>query len=259
MPHRNGDLAAAAALAGLAALVVEVVSNVPARVVFALPLLLVLPGYSVAAATFGLRRVSVSHLIMLTIGLSLAVAALGGLLLDVMHFGLGRRSWPLFALCVVWSSCEIARRHRASTAGGDGFVSFLRVRRLHVVLLLVAGTIAAGTVAFARTPLRAGDARGYTALWLLPGPAHHRTTLRLGVASAEQHSTRYRLEIWERGRLFEDRENIVLKPGDALRLKIQAPAAHRPAAVTALLFRSNDPHRVYRMARVWLRGGVSGK
>jgi len=259
MGRRHGDLITAALLAGIGALVVAVVPNVAVRIVFAVPLLLILPGYAVSAAVFGRGRPGVPHLLLLSFGLSLSTAALGGLLLDLLPFGLRSRSWSLFAVCVTWAACGIAVRRRAGSPGSLRLPSRPRLRVWEAILLISAGLIAAGAVAFARTPLPAKNVQGYTALWLLPVSDHDRSMLRLGVTSAELHQSTYRVEVREGQRLLYGRHNLSLQPGQTWQQTIEAPSdpVAGPTAVTARLYRSDDPSTVYRRVRVWLKASVS--
>ena len=254
MARRNGDLLAAALLAGAGALVVQFAGNVPTRLIFVVPLLLILPGYVVSAAIFGRERIGLPHLLLLSLGLSLSTDVVGAVVLHLLPFGLRSRSWSVFAVCVVWGAGGIAARRRAGT-GGRIVLPRPRLGRADAILLLAAVLIAAGAVAFARTPLPAKNVQGFTALWLLP--ASDAGALHVGVTSAELHGTMYRLEVRTRGGLLYGRR-LSLEPGQKWEQTIELPpgALARRSPVMALLYRSDEP-RVYRSVRIWLRAGVN--
>jgi Protein of unknown function (DUF1616) len=258
MHRRNPDLLLVVLLAATAAVVVNVVDGVPVRIVFALPLLLILPGYALTAAIFARRRPGMSHVVLLSVGLSLAVAALGALLLD-LTVGLRTWSWSVLELCVVCGGCAVALVRRRGTTD---LPRVLRIRQpgvRDVLLLLGAALLAAAAVAFARTPLSANKVQGYTALWLVPTSNHDYSTLRLGVKSGELRTQVYRLVVTRGGRVVYAKRGLVLEPAQAWTrtVAISPPRRRGATAVTARLYRSQDAAASpYRTVRVWLRGST---
>ena len=104
------DLQVTAGAAVVCALVL-LVPVAPVRVTAGLPLVLVLPGYALTAALLPRRSLGRPELALCALGLSLAVAALGGLLLNVAGH-LSRPVWDILLTAVTIACCAIAGRRR---------------------------------------------------------------------------------------------------------------------------------------------------
>jgi hypothetical protein len=254
MLRRNADLVRTALLSLGCGLVVEIVHSSAIRLIAAILLLLILPGYSLCAAIFARHRLGLPFVVLLSLGLSLSSVALGSILVDQMPFGLRSRSWTLFTLLLVCAACAVAAGRRATS---QSLVSLprTRIRLQDVVLFLAAALIAAGAVGFGRTPLPANKVQGYTALWLLPPKSRSGAALRVGVQSGELQEETYRLVVRQGPHLLYIRRSLTLRPGDSWTAPIamSSAPADRPVAVTARLYRSQSPKSVYRTVRLWFK------
>jgi hypothetical protein len=85
----------------------------PVRVTAGLLLVLVLPGYALTAALLPRRSLGRPELALCVLGLSLAVAALGGLLLNFAGH-LSRPAWDILLTAVTVGGCAIAGRRRTA-------------------------------------------------------------------------------------------------------------------------------------------------
>src|ERR1700676_5175553 len=97
MRRNNLDLLVIAFIAVLN-IVWALLPNRPALIgtILALPLVFVLPGYTLTEALFYQKMLNGTHRLVLSLGLSLALAILGGLLLNVLPIGLQAQSWAMF-------------------------------------------------------------------------------------------------------------------------------------------------------------------
>src|SRR6185312_13171249 len=105
-------------VAGEFILVGSGIASGPVNIVFGVLLALVLPGYALSAAVFRMRSVRTAERAALTLGISLSVAVLGGLVLDALPGGLETQTW-LFLLggvTVTASVIALWRRTRHATA-----------------------------------------------------------------------------------------------------------------------------------------------
>jgi hypothetical protein len=146
------DLQVTAAATAVCALVL--LAPVPPVAVSAgLLLVLVLPGYALTAALLPRRSLRPPELALCVLGLSLAAAALGGLLLNVAGH-LSRPAWDIFLTAVTLACCAVAglRRTADSTERRPFGATARRVpgatRRLaerHTVALLLATAAVAVT------------------------------------------------------------------------------------------------------------------
>lgn len=105
-------------VAGEFILVGSGIASGPVNIVFGVLLALVLPGYALSAAVFRMRSVRTAERAALTLGISLSVAVLGGLVLDALPSGLETQTW-LFLLggvTVIASMIALWRRTRHASA-----------------------------------------------------------------------------------------------------------------------------------------------
>lgn len=249
MRRSNADLQIAAALAVLGAFVVVFVPNTPVQVIFALPLLFVLPGLALSAALFPSDRRDLARRLVTLLGLSLAVAILGALLLDLLPFGLRSSSWAILLALVTCGSVAVAIRRRSGGRSGTFFAP--RVRLVDVVLFGFALALVAGTLIFARTPLAAKNVQGYTALSMLPGQGSKSRVLQVQISSSELRPLRYRLELHVGRNLFAVR-HVALAPGQSWRAtwRLTPNEIAGVRRIRARLYRADHPHAIYRS--VWL-------
>jgi uncharacterized membrane protein len=221
-----------------------------ARVVFAAPLSLILPGYAIAAVAFGHRRPKWPEMVPLTIGLSLAALVLGSLVLNYTPGGIRGLPWALLLALVVLGCCRGAAVRR----GNEKPRRTLRMPQVGptTVILLAAGAIlAVVALVLAQRTFQADRAYGYTELWMVP-PGNTGRVVRIGVTSEKQHPSSYRLEV-RFGNLAESiPRTFRLAPGKSLTMNFFAPPSSQPVAVRARLFRAGHPGEIYREVHGWL-------
>lgn len=254
--HR--DLRIAVGLALICALLAPLLPVEVLSLLFALPLAFFLPGYALTAATFARRPIERPQLLLLSLGLSLCVLALGALLLNYVPGGIGAVSWTLLLLLVVLNGCRVAALRRPATRSGGAALAWpgLRLTATGAGLLIAAVLCATAALAVTFTTTSAKHADGYTALWLLP-PAPKDAPVggaRIGVNSEEQKPADYRLQVRVGDRPGQIVRRFSLDPGQTrvLKLKPPEPGSAQPVAVKALLFRKNKSGNVYRRVSGWL-------
>lgn len=248
------DLALASGAAVVCALLAILVPWEGLRLVAALPLAFVLPGYAIVAAAFGPRRLEPAQSTMLSLGCSLAVLCLGALVLNHAPGGIQTASWATLLALVVIACCGVALYRREGERADEVLPAPRRPRPRRVDVLCGVAVVAlvAGAVGLANTPLPAGNAEGYTSLWILPaGAAGH--AVRLGVSSSEQGMRRYLLELQVGDGQKKIISRLALRPGDEHVFTVPiAGSRHGPALVSGLLFRQSDPVIALRKVRTWL-------
>ena len=252
----NRDLILVSAAAIACALLAIVLPWEGPRLLAALPLALVLPGYAITAAAFGPRRLELTQTMMLSLGCSLAVLCLGALVLNYVPGGIQTASWAILLAIVVAAACGGAAWHRLDGEEEDEETppapSWPRPRRVDVICGVVVVALAAAAIGLANTPLPAGGAAGYTSLWILPAGSAG-DAVRLGVSSSEQDTRRYLLELQVGDGQKTTVSRFQLRPGDE-RVFTVPVAASRPGPdlVSGLLFRQSNPLTPYRKVRTWL-------
>jgi hypothetical protein len=254
------DLRRVVALAGASALLALVVPLDLLSLLVALPLFFFLPGYAITAATFAHGRIPFQHMLVLSIGLSLAVLALGGLVLNYLPGGIRAGWWALLLFLVVLAACRAAalRRPRRWQPA--------QRPRLPRFNLAQAGLAAGGAIAIvlaivlAFVPMKAADAVGYTEIWIKPLEGA-KAGVEIGVGSAEHEDVPYRLFV-----KFGDGEppqgrRFTLAPGQTRTIRLLTEGEPRAAElIEAALFREDRPgSSAYRRVSTWIGPGTSGR
>jgi uncharacterized membrane protein len=252
---RQWDLRAATVTA-IACAVVALAAPIEAlRALAGAPLCLFLPGYAVTAATWGKRPIERQALLLLSVASSLAVLAAGAVFLNLVPGGIDPASWTVLLLIVIIGGCLIAARRRPRAVGGLGLS--LRVGIADIVLLAGAALAVAGSAVLASTPVPAKNAVGYTQLWMLPQGGSNPPVMRIGVASNEQRTTAYELEVQRGRRAAPFRSALELEPGEerVIRVPVGRRRSSEPVRITARLYRDEALTIAYRRVTGWTRPG----
>lgn len=245
MNRRHLDLLVIGAIVPVALIAVLLQVNEWLRAAFALPLVIVLPGYALAAALFPGGALSAPERLLFTFGGSLATGVLGGLLLNLTPWGLNPASWTVLLAFVTVAAALTAllRRERAVTAvdtgSGERRVS---VTPLQGALLAAALLVAAGAVGVARVGADQQPNPPFTQLWLLPAPEEGAAAVRLGVQSMEEGPIDYRLQLKQGNTVVREWTGIHLKPGEKWETTLSLPGSSQSGAVKADLFRVDLPN-----------------
>jgi uncharacterized membrane protein len=244
--RRNADLVLVATLAGIGGLIVGFSHSSVLRIVCALPLLLVLPGYALTKALFRRQRLETAAVALLSTSLSLSIAIVGAVGLNTAGFSLERTTWIVFLVALTWVFCLLASRAPAERVPRRRVV--LTLRRVDLALLLIAALIVVGAMVLALTVLPAKNVRGYTALSIVPASTDG--AVQVTVKSEELHRRAYRVELRVAGQLAAGR-SVRLAPGEQWQrsISVDLPPDTNAARVEAVLYRDEQttPYRT-----VWL-------
>ena len=243
----HGDLRLLAAVALLCAVLALLIPLDGIALVFALPLVLVLPGYAITGAAFARRPLAWPHFLLLSIALSLAVLVLGSLLLDYVG-GIHPLSWALLLVAVVFVACRVAAVRRGETGRGPSWPR-PRLRRLETAMVLGGVVAAVVAIVLSSSTVPVEDAIGYTQLWVLPQAGSEGREVQVGVRSQQQTSTDFDLRV-RIGRDALARRSFRLAPGETRLVKLRAPpGSEGTLPVVATLLRHNRPFSVYRRVK----------
>jgi hypothetical protein len=257
----HGDLEAAVGTAALSALLALVLPFEPLRVLLAAPLILFLPGYAIAATIFARNPISRRQFLLFSVGLSLAVLALGALPLNYGPGGVRGWSWALLLFLVVLACCRGAALRRPRAAAAPISWALPRPNRGQAALLAGGALALVAAVVLAFTPLSATNATGFTEIWISPLAADN--GVRVGVGSAERDDSSYRLVV-NFGGTREVTRRLELEPGERQVLALgesRAASSPVPVPVTATLYKEDSaaPDRPFRQVTTWLDpAGESG-
>jgi uncharacterized membrane protein len=246
MVSRNfTDLLVVVALTILAAVTIFLpVNNLIGLPLLALPLVFLLPGYSLTAVLFPKSGLGFSETLTFSLGLSLAVDIVGGLIINLTPQGFSAFSWGVFLDSVTLCGCIVAalRRSRHFDLGWSHFNLGLDVGQ--GVMLGLSIVVAASAILFARD-WAAPTSASFTELWAQPASALRQDRVDVGVRNSEAEKTEYKLQVQAGGDLVYESPSIVLSPGETWEKVVTLPISVN-VDVQAFLYRMDDPGKIYR-------------
>jgi uncharacterized membrane protein len=256
MKHNAFDLVICSALAVVALLLALFAPELgPARALVGLPMALFIPGYALVAAAFPSRRLGTIERLLFSLGASLALAALAGLLLHWTALGLRPAAWAIVLgnLTLLASLVALVRRWQTLRVSSRPFVDQERRSRLPHLTLVEGGLLGLAMLLVVSALLIARDgalqqrATGFTQLWVLPDSAAKQESVRLGVSNREPGNVGYRLLVTASGTIIGSWPRITLGPDEQWEATVALPTA-QPVSTTveAVLYRLDAPDTAYR-------------
>jgi len=224
-----------------------------ARVIFAAPLALIVPGYAIAAAAFGSRLPPWPERLPLTLGVSLAFLALASLVLNYTPGGIHGLPWALLLVAVVLLCCRTAARRRGRTRSKPPALPRPKLRPATAILSACALAMVAAALILAQATFHSDHVSGYTQLWIAPSRPTDAST-RIGVTSEQQRTRAYRLVVEAEGQSKPLAYSFELQPGETHLVRIGPDRIGSPVAVDAKLYLRGRPTTVYRRVSTLPRG-----
>jgi hypothetical protein len=222
------------------------------RAALGIPLVLLLPGYALAAAIFPMRPPHRTEQVLLCLGLSLAAAALGGLVLHLTPWGIQAGSWATLLFGVTFISSVVASlrrrpipRPRSRPAASTSLVP--------AATFLLSGLVVAGAIWIARMPSAQQADQAYSVLWAVPAAGDPANRIRLGISSGEAASTGYIVRVVAGTQTVQE-FSLEVAPTGTWETEVQLPDRSGDETVEVLLFRAAAPQDVYRRTALRARG-----
>lgn len=209
------------------------------RLVLALPLVLILPGYALSVLLFAPGRLQRVERVLVSLGLSIALTILVGFALNWTASGMNTLVWTL---CLGGLSfvCSVLAAWRNRTLPAPARARPVLDAREAIVFAL-AGVVALLALFVATRGAIEQPSAGFSQLWLVPAG---QSAVQIGVSNLEQQPMSYRLVLKAGGQIIGDWSTIELQPGETWNYDVTLPAT--PSALEALLYRSDLPDVVYR-------------
>ncbi len=252
MRLKNTDLIVALAICMLNILCILMPIAPPwLKTVLALPLIFVLPGYILTEMLFHRRKIAMSHHLLLTLGLSVVIVIISGLLLNVLPSGLQSVSWVLCLSLITVTGILIAMIRRGKVAGREIRIKVLHIYEYFLFILAMSGVVFA--FQYAREGMAQQLHPGFTQFWMLPvGDSSCGVTL--GIHSFESGRTAYSVSITANDVLVSTQFPGVLKVGEQVERTIDLPPGVQDGEVDvrARLYRADMPGQVYRSVNITL-------
>ena len=220
----------------------------------ALPLIFVLPGYTLTEVLFHQKLLNGTHRLALTLGISMALAVLSGLILNVLPIGLQALSWAvsLGLLTTVFSLFVVYLRRRVQLKGAP--LLRLRFNITAYLLLALATAIAILSVLYAVIGVEQQPHPGFTQLWILPATlTGNSCAVRLGVRNFEGTTVTYRITLTMNGQQLTTWQSVVLESEQTWNQVVSIPpgTVHN-MYVEVRLYRLDQPQTVYRNVHLTL-------
>jgi uncharacterized membrane protein len=246
------DLLTVIALA-LLALPVALISREsnPALIATVLPLALFLPGYALVATLIPSGQLGFPERVALSLGVSIALTVLGGLLLHALRLPLTGAAWQLLlaGATIAVAGIGIRRRNRGRQAPVGTLFAQMTPREALVFsagALLIGLALGIGGIGVASPP---GEA--FTEFWALDNQVGTRTALRVGLANEEGRPMTYRVAVHAGDRLLAEWPRVSLSAGGKWQAEATVPPALFGQEITAHVYRSGDADdQPYRQTRV---------
>lgn len=240
------DLALVVALACLAFVAALLTPPIWLRAPLLVPLVLVLPGYALAANLFPPHSVSPAERGVYAVGLSIAIAAAGGLLIQ-LAIGLDRDVWAALLAAVTIAAGLRGLRGEDGQRVALSPSQLPRSLPVAVAIFLAAAVIAGMAIASAGDGLREAQAKiHFTDFWMLPegdsGAPATSVTVAVGLRSHEGRPARYTL-VLSRGGAPLATDHLRLRAGEQWERDFTVTRAAGNVPILATLERDGLPYR----------------
>ncbi len=246
MRHKNLDVLITLVLAALCGATLLLVGHGPAAICAAVLLLFVLPGRALATVLFPAEQPGSLNLNLWSIGLSISIDVLGGLVLN-FSVGLQRDAWSIFlpVVALVLGGLALLRRQRVPGYSPDGN-RWWRPNGWQLCLTSVAIFVAAVAIWVSWHSATVQERPGFTQLWLVPhgsatSAASASASASLGVTNDEHAQTQYVL-VYTDG--AEPRAwTLSLAVGQTWRATVPVNVKHEAVANLYLTVANGTPYR----------------
>ncbi len=249
MSRRNLDLAICSIVAVLGALFSVAGLHFGSWLsIFGILLVIVIPGYLASQWLFPVA--SFVERLLLSLGLSLAIVGLSGLILDFMPGGLSASTWGIWIGAIILIEAFVVwlrRRARGSAVLSASVPSRLVIAwkplllfGVAAALLLTAVGISQAAAAHLNSPL--------TLLWA-GYDRNNSGVIDVGIQNQEGRVMSYRLVAQQNGVKLKEWQDVKLAPGQTASAQIDTTQlAQQPVVV--LLYRTDQPGKIYRQVKV---------
>jgi uncharacterized membrane protein len=223
-------------------------------VVLSLPFILFAPGYVIITALFPEEEVGKAEVIALSIGLSLGIAVIGGLIIYALGAPLNRTNWMILLSVIILFFGFLTLLKRAAFRRDETFErSRLQLGAHQILLMLVTSLILLAAVGIAVNAAINQPSEGFTELWILPVEEAPDTThnVEIGVKNDEGEPVTYEVELRVDGRLEKKWDDIELTQNDSWEIVYElSPNSTQTQTLVVSLYRADNPQQVFRQVNL---------
>lgn len=254
MYHKSLDLVGAAVVASAAILLVLLdVVNPVLRTVFGAPLVLLLPGYTLAAALFPNHTLRGPERVVLSLGVSLVVTALLGFVLNLSPAGLTPVAWVVWLGSLTLAASGVAMLRRPGYLRLDRPPVYTGLDLGSGVLFGLAALLVILSLQAVRSAALQQDASDtFTELWVLPNGDAASNALRIGVHNVEGRTLSYGVKVVTGDTTLNEWPSITLQPAETWQVLNPLPnSVDTTEPVEVFLYRVDQPNVIYRRGIFW--------
>jgi len=234
-------------------------------IILAVPLVFVLPGYTLTQALFRQRSpdpssnlilqpslkigqpVSAVEHIIFSLGLSMAIDVVMGFILNVFPMGLQLQSWTISLGLVTTVFALLAALLRRRDSVKTERIPRPRITIYECLLFGLAILVATAAIWFSaiRPPATQSD---FTQFWMLPSnQTANSCAVRIGVYNLESTTIEYRVVVTMNSAILHTWSSVVLAPqAEWDQFVSLSPGTANTMSIEGQLYQSNKPAAVYR-------------
>lgn len=262
MRTKSIDLMVAAIIAMSNSLCIFLPLHVPiACLLLAMPLVFILPGYTLIEVLFHKRTFGAVEHILFSLAVSMAIDVVGGLSFNLFSLRLEAASWAIFLalLTIVFSLIAVIMRRGIMVESARWPV--IHCSLSGYMLFLLAGTIVLLSMLYSVIGAMQQPYPGFTQLWILPSPhTSEGCAVKLGVHSFENTTVTYRVIVTINGAQFDTGVPVTLAPRkEWVQVVPVAIRINSAVLVEARLYRLDKPASVYRKVNLTLHNSIGSK
>ena len=246
---------------GATALVLAHLNGDLLGILIGLLLVFVAPGYIISVALFPESTWSFMERTILTMGLSLAVSVLGGIILYAMKIPLLAETWALFygSIILVMGAIAIIRRlikeypaRRKSDRAPESH-THLMPRPGQLALFGLAVLIFLSAMVLAQNVARVYPDTEIVQLWMLPGESSAGPSVRIGAMVNGSAPEEYSLWLERGGYTVQTWPHLTFEPDKRWEITVQVnPNMPGTGPIEAFLYRYDQPTIPYRHVTLWM-------
>jgi hypothetical protein len=179
---------------------------------FGMLMVLIVPGYVITMSI--LPHLDRATTLLLSLGISLSLDVIGGLILHYTPWGLTPASWAVWLSSITMLGCVIAAFHRSRLPKTESLSSTLPKWnwKLATSLILTGLLLFAALGMAMNAAIQAGTT--FTQLWALPANDATGYSIQIGIHSEEKGTEHYDLFVESRGITLTEWPDITLAPGE---------------------------------------------
>lgn len=216
-------------------------------IILALPLVFAVPGYTLTEVFFQRRSLEITHRLVFSLALSLAIAILSGFILNEFPTGLHTLPWALWLglLTAVFSLIAFLRRR---TQPAEILLPRVRLRISTVVLFGLAILVAFLSILYSVIGATQQSHPGFTQLGVLPATqAGNTCAVRISIQSFEPGPVKYRAVMTTNKTLTRTWPSISLAPKQQWnQIEPITVGTSTSLVIGVQLYRLDQPQTLYR-------------